>query len=119
VRAAPDLLTPFRWVMTRTAPDTVATDVDADSAVFVGHYPGRPVVPGVCLVDLVCQAAAALGLASAGPELAVERARFVAPVLPGNRLTVSVSAVGEGAVLGIVRHDGGVACQIRLRVTAA
>jgi 3-hydroxyacyl-[acyl-carrier-protein] dehydratase len=105
--------------MTRTAPDTVAVDVDADSAVFIGHYPGRPVVPGVCLVDLVCRAATTLGLSSAGPGLTVRRARFMTPVLPGDRLTVAVSAVGDGEVLGIVRHDRGVACQVRLRAVAA
>jgi len=119
MRAVPDLLTPFRWTMTRTAPDSMTAEVDTESAVFAGHYPGEPIVPGVCLVDLVCQAAAALGLTSGGPELAVERARFTSPVRPGDRLTVSVSGGTEGEVRGIVRHDRGVACRITLRAGVA
>ena len=46
MRAATDLLSPFRWELTVTAPDTVTTVVDTDAAVFAGHYPGRPVVAG-------------------------------------------------------------------------
>jgi hypothetical protein len=50
----------------------------------------------VCLIDLVVYVAEELGLARAIRQLRVDRARFVAEVLPGNRLEVTVTAEGDG-----------------------
>lgn len=119
MRAAADLLTPFRWELTVTAPDTVTTVVDADAAVFAGHYPGRPVVPGVCLIDLAGQAAARLGFPPSGPALTVDRAHFTDPVLPGDHLTVTVTSSDADQVAAVLRHERGNACRVRLRVAEA
>jgi 3-hydroxyacyl-[acyl-carrier-protein] dehydratase len=121
MRIAADLLTPFRWELTRTAPDTVTTVMDSESPVFAGHFPGRPVVPGVCLIDLVCQAAAMLGFVSAGPTLAVERARFASPALPGDALTITIAPAepGTNLVLGTVSREQSLVCRVRLRATEA
>lgn len=121
MRSDPALLTPFGWELIRTAPDAVTTVVDPGSAVFAGHFPGRPVVPGVCLIDLVCRAAAliASATADAGPPagLLVERARFVSPALPGDVLTVTVAPPEPGAeeLLGVVSRQGDPVCRVRLR----
>ena len=32
---------------------TAAVDLDADNPIFNGHFPGRPVLPGACMVQLV------------------------------------------------------------------
>jgi 3-hydroxymyristoyl/3-hydroxydecanoyl-(acyl carrier protein) dehydratase len=114
MRPAPDLLTPFEWVLTQVGPDTVVTDIDPGSAVFAGHYPGRPLVPAVCLIDLVRRVAEELDLAHRGEALLVHRARFVDAVLPGDQLTVTVTAGGDGQLVSAVRHSRGLACQIRL-----
>lgn len=116
MRPAPDLLNPFEWTFTRIKPDTVVTDVDPRSAVFAGHYPGRPLVPAVCLIDLVRRAAEELDLAHRRQDFQVDRARFVDAVLPGDQLEVTVTAAGSAQIVGVVRHPRGLACQVRLGV---
>lgn len=32
---------------------TAVVDLDADNPIFSGHFPGRPVLPGACMVQLV------------------------------------------------------------------
>lgn len=116
MRTAPDLLNPFEWTFTRIRSDTVVTSVDPRSAVFAGHYPRRPLVPAVCLIDLVWRAAEELDLAHRRQDFHVDRARFVDAVLPGDRLEVTVTAAGDAQLVGAVRHSRGLACQIRLGV---
>ncbi len=67
---------------------------------FAGHFPGRPIVPGVLLLDAavhaVQQALAADGGAAATCQ--VNSAKFLSPVSPGEMLTLSWSATGSGQV---------------------
>lgn len=57
-----------------------------------GHFPGRPVVPGVVVLDHVLQAVEALH----GPRAAARlpQVKFVQPLLPGQ--TASVTLEGDG-----------------------
>jgi UDP-N-acetylglucosamine acyltransferase len=71
--------------------------VSANDPYFVGHFPGAPVLPGV----LVCEALAQLGAELAGGSerlrlVAVDKARFRRPVLPGDALRLEVERVGDG-----------------------
>lgn len=59
--------------------------IPADHPCLAGHFPGRPIVPGVVLLDEV---AAALGVAPGG----FTSVRFSRPVQPGDRVDVA----GEG-----------------------
>lgn len=65
---------------------------EPDEPVLVGHYPGHPIVPGVCLLELVHltvrQLAARGGLTAA--LSAIKSARFVNPVDPGTDLDIAV-----------------------------
>lgn len=71
---------------------TATLDVDAGERVFAGHYPGFPVLPGVCLINTVQRAAKMMRPAQAlRIELAaVESARFIEPVFPGDRMIVAL-----------------------------
>ena len=57
--------------------------LESDHPVFAGHFPGRPIVPGVLLLDRAQRAIeSATGLALSG--LAV--AKFFSPAVPGELL---------------------------------
>ena len=73
-------------------------NVTINEPFFVGHFPDRPVMPGVLLIEALAQTAAVLVVATEGDEAArklvyfmsVERARFRRPVTPGDQLLLRV-----------------------------
>jgi 3-hydroxyacyl-[acyl-carrier-protein] dehydratase len=68
---------------------------------FQGHFPGRPIMPGVLIVEALAQAAGvlaveSLGLAGTGKLvyfMAIESAKFRTPVEPGVLLRLEVEFV--------------------------
>jgi 3-hydroxyacyl-[acyl-carrier-protein] dehydratase len=72
---------------------------------FQGHFPGRPIMPGVLIVEALAQAAGvlaveALGLAGSGKLvyfMAIEGAKFRQPVEPGVLLKLEVEFVQKRA----------------------
>jgi 3-hydroxyacyl-[acyl-carrier-protein] dehydratase len=72
---------------------------------FQGHFPGRPIMPGVLIVEALAQAAGVLaveafGLAGTGKLvyfMAIEGAKFRAPVEPGVLLRLDVEFVQKRA----------------------
>jgi 3-hydroxymyristoyl/3-hydroxydecanoyl-(acyl carrier protein) dehydratase len=70
--------------------------VPADLPAFAGHFPGRPIVPGVLLLER----ALALIAAEAGVDPAcgsIANAKFLSPVGPGETLDFSWQARPDGA----------------------
>jgi len=72
--------------------------VSMNEAFFQGHFPGRPIMPGVLIVEALAQAAAVLAIESmdlAGSGklvyfMGIENAKFRAPVEPGCLLDLHV-----------------------------
>ena len=75
--------------------------VTINEGFFQGHFPGRPIMPGVLIVEALAQAAGvlaveSLGLAGSGKLvyfMAIDEAKFRAPVEPGVLLTLEVEFV--------------------------
>lgn len=68
--------------------------VPASHPALPGHFPGRPIVPGVMLLDAVVAAArAAFDL---GPATGLPRAKFLAPVLPGEEVLAEIQRTPGG-----------------------
>ena len=68
---------------------------------FKGHFPGRPIVPGVCeiaLVELLAQLATGNGSLKI---VRIEKMKFRAPLLPGDNATFdfSLNEAPEGEVI--------------------
>jgi 3-hydroxyacyl-[acyl-carrier-protein] dehydratase len=87
-----------------------------------GHFPDRPLVPGVMLVEMLAQAAAFLEAEPLAEEpiflAQILDARFKASAFPGDRLELSVKPdAGFGRlqrVEGSVRCEGRVLCTAKL-----
>jgi 3-hydroxyacyl-[acyl-carrier-protein] dehydratase len=75
--------------------------VTVNEQFFQGHFPGRPIMPGVLIIEALAQAAGvlaveSLGLADSGKLvyfMAIEGAKFRAPVEPGVLLRLEVEFV--------------------------
>jgi len=84
--------------------------VTADEPFFVGHFPERPVMPGVLILESMAQTAAAMVLSRAdfAGKLAyfigIDEAKFRQPVLPGCVLKLHLEAQRVGRV-GKFRGD--------------
>jgi 3-hydroxyacyl-[acyl-carrier-protein] dehydratase len=84
---------------------TAIKAVSMNEGFFQGHFPGRPIMPGVLIVEALAQAAGvlaveSLGLANSGKLvyfMAIEGAKFRAPVEPGCLLQLDVEFVQKRA----------------------
>ncbi|HEX8443632.1 MAG TPA: 3-hydroxyacyl-ACP dehydratase FabZ [Allosphingosinicella sp.] len=74
---------------------------------FQGHFPGRPIMPGVLIVEALAQAAGvlaveSLGLAGSGKLvyfMAIDGAKFRTPVEPGVLLRLEVEFIQKRATV--------------------
>ena len=73
--------------------------VSPDEYYFRGHFPSRPIMPGVLIIEAMAQTAAVLVVQTLGPAaegklvyfMSVDHARFRKPVVPGNVLHIHVT----------------------------
>jgi 3-hydroxyacyl-[acyl-carrier-protein] dehydratase len=105
--------------------------VDPADPIFVGHFPAKPILPGVLLIEAVAQTAGVM-LGSAGPQVsgagvallaAVNRFKFLKTVTPGQTLRVEtkkLTEVGQMACIGgTVWADGEIVASGELSVASA
>jgi len=71
--------------------------VPADHPALAGHFPGRPIVPGVVLLDRAILFAEQL-LAIPASAWQVGNAKFFSPVGPGELLTFALQTKASGAI---------------------
>lgn len=71
--------------------------VPAGHPAFPGHFPGRPIVPGVVLLDQAILFAEEL-LATKVGRWQIGTAKFLSPVGPGETLVFSLQPTPRGAI---------------------
>lgn len=105
-------------------------NVSINEPYFMGHFPHRPVMPGVLMLEAMAQAAALLAFDTLGvtPDdktvyyfAGIDGARFKRPVEPGDQLIMDVSLermkAGIFKFKGITRVGDEVACEAELMCT--
>jgi 3-hydroxyacyl-[acyl-carrier-protein] dehydratase len=105
-------------------------NVTINEPFFTGHFPHRPVMPGVLMLEAMAQAAALLAFDATGVELddktvyyfaGIDAARFKRPVEPGDQLVLEVlldrSRAGIFKFNGVIRVGQDVACEADLMCT--
>jgi len=105
--------------------------VSFNEGFFQGHFPGRPIMPGVLQIEALAQAAGilaveTLGLAGSGKLvyfMAIESAKFRAPVEPGCLLELEASFVQQRSKVckfaGRASVDGKTTCEVNFTAMIA
>ncbi|MBN9371596.1 3-hydroxyacyl-ACP dehydratase FabZ [Hydrogenophaga sp. YM1] len=105
-------------------------NVTINEPFFTGHFPHRPVMPGVLMLEAMAQTAALLTFDTMGvaPDdktvyyfAGIDGARFKRPVEPGDQLVMDVSLERAKAGIykfkGVTRVSNEVACEAELMCT--
>jgi 3-hydroxyacyl-[acyl-carrier-protein] dehydratase len=105
-------------------------NVTINEPFFGGHFPNRPVMPGVLMLEAMAQAAALLAFDTAGVTMddntvyyfaGIDGARFKRPVEPGDQLVMDIELdrvrAGIYKFKGVIRVNGDVVCEAELMCT--
>jgi 3-hydroxyacyl-[acyl-carrier-protein] dehydratase len=99
--------------------------VTVNEQFFIGHFPGAPVMPGVLQIEALAQVGAILALREFEDReskipffTGIESAKFRRPVVPGDTLTLEVTALRIGSKVqrmrGLATVDGNVTCEAEI-----
>lgn len=86
---------------------TAIKNVTMNEPHFMGHFPGKPVMPGVLIIEAMAQTSALLVVATLGDKtegkivyfMSIEEGKFRKPVTPGDRMEMVVEKIkNRGAV---------------------
>ena len=89
-----DAVTAVRAVQLSTAGASGSAIFSADLPVFIGHFPGQPLVPGVYLLAAVAEVARQAGVGQ-GQVISIERAKWSAPAYPEQDLRITITTKAQ------------------------
>ena len=102
-------------------------NVSYNEPYFTGHFPHRPVMPGVLILEALAQATGILAYKTTAQKptaaslyyfVGIDKARFKQPVEPGDQLTLEVKVIktmrGVWKFDGKASVDGKVVCEAEL-----
>ena len=104
-------------------------NVTINEPFFAGHFPAHPVMPGVLILESMAQACALLGYSSPGVDparhvtylMSIDGAKFRRPVVPGDRLTLTIEVVRHKGLIwktrGTATVDGALAAEAEFLAT--
>ncbi|MBW2120971.1 MAG: 3-hydroxyacyl-ACP dehydratase FabZ [Deltaproteobacteria bacterium] len=93
---------------------------------FQGHFPGRPIMPGVLIVEAMAQTAGVLAFLSLPEEersrevyfLGIDKVRFRRAVVPGDQLRMELEVIRQRKLVwgfaGKTLVGGDLACEAEL-----
>jgi 3-hydroxyacyl-[acyl-carrier-protein] dehydratase len=104
--------------------------IDPKNPAFDGHFPAKPILPGIFLIEAMAQTAGVMmgsqtqGEAEGVPMLAaVNRFKFLKPVLPGQNLRIETRKLTEAGAMayieGTLSVEGETVARGELSVVAA
>ena len=124
------------WEANKTI--TAIKNVTANEEFFNGHFPHKPVMPGVLMIEAMAQTAAILSFLTMGvtPDensvvsfVGIDHARFNRPVGPGDQLKMDIEILrvsrgiwkykAVGSVDGAVAVEAELMCTIRSSADAS
>lgn len=130
---------PFLWIdrVEELEPGVrcvAAKFINPADPVFAGHFPAKPILPGVFLIEAVAQTAGVM-LGSVAPQggtnveeklallAAVNRFKFLKPVSPGQTLRIETKKLTDAGkmalITGTVYVDGEIVASGELAVVSA
>lgn len=117
---------------------TAIKNVTVNEEFFNGHFPHKPVMPGVLMIEAMAQTAAILSFMSIGlkPDensvvyfVGIDNTRFKRPVVPGDQLRMDIEVIrasrgiykykAVGSVDGTVAVEAELMCTIRSSADAS
>ncbi|OYO29214.1 3-hydroxyacyl-ACP dehydratase FabZ [Janthinobacterium sp. PC23-8] len=126
----------LHWEANKTI--TAIKNVTVNEEFFQGHFPHKPVMPGVLMIEALAQTAALLSFLTMGVKpdensvvyfVGIDNARFKRPVEPGDQLKMDVEILrvsrgiwkykAVGSVDGKVALEAELMCTIRSSLDAS
>ena len=102
-------------------------NVTMNEPFFQGHFPGRPIMPGVLIIEAMAQTGVVLALKSVPPGevknkvilfMSIDKAKFRKPVIPGDQLRFEIDVIRQRSNIMSLKAqalvDGAVAAEAEM-----